>query len=224
MPLSADETTSRPAPPPKQGGGALSWPNRITIGRLLMVPVFILLYLDGADQPVYRYAALGLAAVIGILDAVDGQLARRTGRVSRLGSVLDPLADKSLMIAAFVLLSLPGHLTRDPDLQPLHLPYWASVPIISRELVMVVGAAVVFVVTGRLEGSPSVAGKAATVVQFVTIVVTMLAPELIRWMPAVMPPVLEGVWAVAVALAIVSLLGYVRKAAHWLGNHDHEAG
>ena len=187
----------------------LSWPNRITLLRLLLVPVFVLLLLDAAHSAAYRLAALGLAVLIGIADAADGIIARRTGKVTKIGSVLDPLADKALMISALVLLSS----IRVMPNADLRLPYWVSVTLVSRDVFMLLGAAVLFVLTGLFQALPSPSGKAVTVMQFVTIAATVASPDLVRWWPETAWWGLRVVWVVTVALGVVSWLGYIRMGS-----------
>jgi cardiolipin synthase len=187
----------------------LSWPNRITVLRLLMVTPFIILLLNSSDSPAYRYGALGLVVLIGVGDAADGIIARRTGKVTKIGSVLDPLADKALMISALLLLST-ARVAPDPATR---LPYWVSVTLVSRELFMLIGTAVVFVLAGIFQAVPSPAGKAATVGQFVTIGLAIALPDLNAWMPRAMPIAANVIWGVTVAMALLSWVGYIRMGS-----------
>jgi len=196
----------------------MSWPNRITLLRLLMVTPFILLLLNSSEGWGYRYGALGLAVLMGIADAVDGIVARRTGTVTRIGSLLDPLADYALTISALVTLSVPGVLSDDPSLR---LPYWVSVTLVSRALFMLVGTVVVYLLSGFFQGLPSASGKGATVLQFVIIVLACASPDLARVVPRVLPWVLNAVWGVTVALGILSWLGYIRTGSKLLATGNH---
>jgi cardiolipin synthase len=197
----------------------MSWPNRITLLRLLLVPVFILLVLSAAESAAYRYAALGLAIALGVCDAADGILARRTGAVTRIGSILDPLADKALMISAVVLLSLEGILsTEHPD---LHLPYWVSVTIVSRDLFILVGTGIIFLLVGLFHALPSASGKAATVVQFILIAAMLASPDFLRWFPSATWYGLYGIWVVTVLLGVISWLGYLRTGSKLLSAGGH---
>lgn len=191
----------------------MSWPNRITVLRLLLVTPFILLLVNAAVHPAYRYGAMVLVVLIGILDAADGIIARRTGTVTKIGSVLDPLADKALMISALVAMSFPGVLSEDPGVR---LPYWVSVILVSREVFMLVGAAIVYLLAGFFQGLPSVSGKAATVMQFVTVVLTCASPDLLAWQPRLTGIVLNVVWGVTVGLAVLAWLGYIRTGSKML--------
>ncbi len=191
----------------------MSWPNRITVLRLLLVTPFVLLLVNAAFHPAYRYGALGLAVLIGVLDAADGIIARRTGTVTKIGSVLDPLADKALMICALVALSFPGVLSEDPS---IHLPYWVSVTLVSREVFTLIGAVIVYLLAGFFQGLPSVSGKAATVMQFVTVVLTCASPDLLAWQPRATRIALNVVWAATVGLAVLAWLGYIRTGSKLL--------
>ncbi|MBE3070042.1 MAG: CDP-alcohol phosphatidyltransferase family protein [Planctomycetes bacterium] len=197
---------------------SMSWPNRITVARLLLVTPFILLLLNARESWAYRYGALAMALVLGIGDAVDGIVARRTGSVTRIGSLLDPLADYALMISALVTLSIPGVLSDDPSLR---LPYWVSVTLVSRAIFLLMGTVVVFLLAGFFQGLPSATGKAATVMQFVTVLVMCAAPDVVGLAPAAAPWVLNGLWGVTVALGVISWLGYVRMGSKLLAAGGH---
>jgi phosphatidylglycerophosphate synthase len=197
----------------------MSWPNRITVLRLLLVTPFILLLLDARENPGYRYAALALVVLLGVGDAVDGILARRTGAVTRIGSVLDPVADYALMISALVTMTFPGVLSQDPEVR---LPNWVTVILVSRAVFMLVGMGIVYLLAGFFQGLPSASGKAATVMQFVTVAVMCVAEDLIKLSPHIVWCILYGLWGVTVLAGVVSWLGYIRTGSKLLtagGNH-----
>jgi len=196
----------------------MSWPNRITVTRLLMVPVFVLLLLNARDHWAYRYGAAALAGLLGLADAADGILARRTGTVTKVGSILDPLADYALTISAMVTLSIPGILSAD---RTLFLPYWVSVTLVSRALFMLGGMIILYLLCGVFQGLPSVTGKAATVMQIVVVLVTCASPDLLQVLGDWAWAVLYSVWGVTVALAILSLLGYIRVGSKLLAAGGH---
>jgi len=196
----------------------VSWPNRITIARLLMVPVFVMILLNASEHWGYRYGALGLALLLAAADAADGILARRVHATSRIGSILDPLADYCLAISAMVVLSVPGILSDDPD---VHLPYWVSVTVASRAVLMLGGSAVIYFVCGLFRGLPSVTGKAATVMQFITVLVTIASPDLLKHFGWPAEVFLYGIWGITVSLAVISFLGYVRTGTKLLSATGH---
>ena len=86
---------------------ALTWPNRISLLRLLLVWPFVLLLLNQRELGWARHAALGIFLVMGVSDFIDGLLARRLNARTRLGAILDPLADKVLIVCSVVVLSSP---------------------------------------------------------------------------------------------------------------------
>jgi len=146
--------------------------NRITILRILVVPVFILILLyytldlaRGQAQETYRIAALILFIAAAATDALDGYLARSRDEITPLGRILDPLADKALLLSALILLTRPSL----PALEP-HIPIWFTLLVISRDGVLILGAAVIHAVAGRVEVKPRIVGKVATFFQMITVV------------------------------------------------------
>jgi cardiolipin synthase len=196
----------------------MSWPNRITVLRLLLVTPFILLLLDAKENPGYRYSALALVVLLGAGDAVDGILARRTGAVTRIGSVLDPLADYALMISALVTMTFPGVLSQDPE---VHLPNWVAVILVSRAVFMLVGMGILYLLAGFFQGLPSASGKAATVMQFATVAVMCVAEDLIKLSPHLVWCILYALWGVTVLFGVVSWLGYIRMGSKLLTAGGH---
>ena len=196
----------------------MSWPNRITVLRILLVTPFILLLLNAADSPLYRYGALALAVFVGVCDAADGILARRTGSVTKFGSILDPLADYAFMISALAILSMRNILSTDLDIR---LPYWVSVTLIGRMLFILVGSAIVYLLAGFAQGMPTAIGKAATVMQFVVVALMCAAPDVVPLWPRAVPVVLHVLWGITVLLGVVSWLGYVRTGSKILTAGGH---
>ena len=117
----------------------MTWATRITILRLILVPVFITLlitYQDrGGKEDVWRWTALAVFAVAGISDFIDGYLARHCNQASALGALLDPIADKLLLLAALVSLSFISIGARP-------FPIWFPAIIISRDALLLGGYAV----------------------------------------------------------------------------------
>ena len=196
----------------------MSWPNRITVLRILLVTPFILLLLDAADSPAYRYGAMALAIFLGLCDAADGIIARRTGTVTKIGSLLDPLADYAFMISALSILSMRGVLSENPDIR---LPYWFSVTLIARAVFILVGSFIVHFLAGFAQGMPTASGKAATVLQFVVVAVMCAAPDLLAVLPNTMPVILHVLWGTTVLLGIISWLGYLRMGSKILTAGGH---
>jgi len=199
----------------------MSWPNRITVLRILLVTPFVLLLLGAADNPAYRYGAMALAIFVGLCDAADGIIARRTGTVTKIGSLLDPLADYAFMISALSIMSMRGILSQEnPDIR---LPYWLSVTLIARALFMLVGSFIVHFLAGFTQGVPTASGKAVTVMQFAVVASMCIAPELMGWLPTAAPYVLNSLWGLTVFLGVISWLGYLRTGSKILTAGGHGA-
>jgi cardiolipin synthase len=177
-------------------------PNLITALRMqLVVPLCWLI-----DAGRYEGALL-VAAVAGLSDAVDGFLAKRFGWQSWIGGILDPLADKLLLNAAFVWLALVGE-----------LPPWLALLVVGRDLVIVAGAIAYHALLGRFDAAPSRLSKLTTAVQIGFVLVELL--RLSHWIE--IPAPLHGVLIATVATCtLASGLHYVvvwgaraRHAAH----------
>ena len=139
--------------------------NKITILRILLIPVFVVevLYYVETGNEIHRLAALLCFVVAAILDGVDGYVARRYHQWSELGTVLDPLADKLLLVSAIVVLSFD----HAPYLR--QIPLWLTGMIIGRDFLLGIGAVVVRLVVGKITVRPRLTGKLATVFQMLTV-------------------------------------------------------
>lgn len=136
---------------------------------MVLIPVFVSLLF-------YQRFVLALAVfvVAGVTDGLDGLLARRFNQKSQLGTILDPIADKLMLVTAFVVLSMRSVF---PQPVPSHLPipFWVTVAVISRDVFILVGAAAINVVTGFRSFRPSMLGKINTVIQIGAIGIIMFA-------------------------------------------------
>lgn len=140
----------------------LTLANQLTLGRLFLVPAIVILVIYG-----YNGWALIAFIVAGITDSLDGLIARRSGQRTDLGALLDPMADKLLLMSTFVVLTVPGL-----DLAN-QLPVWLTVLVISRDVIIVVTVAVVNLAVERFTFTPSIFGKVATFVYVVTGITTL---------------------------------------------------
>lgn len=135
--------------------------NKVTILRMLLIPFFVVevLYYVKSGNEFHRIAGLLTFAVAAICDGVDGYIARRFHQHSELGAILDPLADKLLLVSGVVLLSF--------DHGPLlgQIPLWLTGTIIGRDLFLLLGLIVIHITVGRVTVQPRLIGKAATVLQ-----------------------------------------------------------
>lgn len=152
----------------------ITFANKITFVRIFNVPVFILLLLYyknsvKLDNPneLFRYFAIIVFLLTISLDVIDGYIARKRNEITKLGSILDPIADKSLLISAFILFSGNSIGTSHP-----HLPVWFVLLVISRDIVLIAGALIIKLFTGAINVQSRFLGKAATFFQ--TAIVTIV--------------------------------------------------
>jgi CDP-diacylglycerol--glycerol-3-phosphate 3-phosphatidyltransferase len=144
--------------------------NKITIGRILLVPVFIVqvIYYARTGNEYFRASAVLAFAVAALADAVDGYIARHYNQRSQLGAILDPLADKLLLVSAVILLSLKNnsYLAR--------LPIWLTIVILSRDALLIIGLALFHYMATAITVHPRISGKLATVLQMATVLWVLL--------------------------------------------------
>jgi CDP-diacylglycerol--glycerol-3-phosphate 3-phosphatidyltransferase len=168
-------------------------PNLLTLMRLLLVPVLaVLLLRDDGDDAALRWAATAVFVIAALTDLADGEIARRSGTVTTLGKIADPIADKALTGVALIGLSWLGD-----------LPWWVTVVILGRELAV---TALRFVVIRHGVIPASRGGKAKTVAQVIAISL-YLAP-----LPNWADPIKITVMAVAVILTVVTGIDYALRA------------
>lgn len=158
----------------------MTFANKITVIRILLIPVFVWLTLDyirdfqkGSDKEWERVLACLIFAIAVISDGVDGYIARRYHQKSELGSFLDPLADKALLVSAMILLSV-----RFKDGTPFNqLPLWFPVLVISRDLILLAGTLLIHMLTGKMTPRPRFVGKCATFFQMIVLGWVLLKVE-----------------------------------------------
>ena len=148
--------------------------NKITLVRILLIPVFVgfaLYYThsvdEGAPDERLRWGAIVVFVIASVSDALDGWVARHYNQRSRLGVILDPLADKLLVLAAICVLSFSSW--------PHGLPLYFVILSISREVLTIAAAFVIKYVAGKVEIVPHWTGKASTFTQLVAISAAMLS-------------------------------------------------
>src|SRR5213083_2432401 len=129
--------------------------NKITILRILLIPFFVVqvLYYVKNGNELHRLLAILSFAVAAICDGVDGYIARRYDQRSELGAILDPLADKLLLVSGIVLLSFDHR----PYLQTI--PLWLTGTIIGRDMLLLLGLIVIQMMVGKVAVRPRILGK-----------------------------------------------------------------
>ena len=180
----------------------LNWPNRITIGRILLVtPLVICLLNLNSGGTAWRHVAFGLVVVMAVSDALDGFLARRLNEETPLGRFLDPVADKLLIVCAVVLLAIDS--TAVPGFK---LPSWVPVIALGKDVLTLIGFAMVYATTGQYFVRARIWGKACTLVQLVMIAYCLVAPDLAAPLRRAWP----GLYGLASALAIIAIVDYLK--------------
>jgi cardiolipin synthase len=185
----------------------LTIPNLITLFRIILTPLFIIFLIQGN----YR-KALVVFILAGVSDLADGLIARTWHQKSRLGSYLDPLADKLLMAASFVTLSIYQQ-----------IPSWLTVVVLSRDVILAVGVVIFRLADIPLVVRPSLAGKWTTTFQLVTVGFVLLN-KIWPFHPLVLPVF----FYVTGALTTISGLQYfyrgIKQTNMFQGNGAKENG
>lgn len=132
-------------------------PNLITTIRIILAPVFIIYLIN--DQ---FFSGLIIFIVCAVSDGIDGLVARLFNQRSRLGSYLDPLADKIVLVSAFIALAFIGI-----------LPSWLTVLVISRDILILLGVVVLFLYDQKFNIHPVLSSKITTCCQFITVSVVL---------------------------------------------------
>jgi CDP-diacylglycerol--glycerol-3-phosphate 3-phosphatidyltransferase len=179
--------------------------NQITLARILMIPVFVVFAVyyatsvrDGLPDEWLRWGAVGAFVFAAASDAIDGWVARHFNQRSALGVVLDPIADKGLLLTAIITLGLYPW--------PVSLPLWFPVLVIARDVVILVGCGLLKFFTGDVEVRPSMLGKIATALQMGAVAWVLLQIPSQHWV----------VWAAGL-FTMMSGVGYVWRGMHAMG-------
>ena len=191
--------------------------NKITIVRILMIPAFVTMAIyygqsvqRGEPLEWQRFTAIAIFLVAAISDGLDGYVARRYNQRSALGVILDPIADKGLLLSGIITLSISNWSETDPTYG--RFPAWFPVLIITRDAVIVVGSVVLHLLNGKVQVRPSWTGKVATVLQMAAIAWVMLQ---LRFIP------LPYIVAAAGFFTFVSGIIYVRDGVRQLQLEGH---
>ncbi len=170
--------------------GALNIPNTLTMARIVIIPVFI----TSIMYKRYDYS-LYLFIIAALTDIFDGLFARLKNQKTALGTFLDPLADKFLIVTAFIILSTYGW-----------IPKWLTITVISRDIIVITGWFLLYLITGTSRVEPSVLGKATIWLQSILIAYVLIDINLL-FLPDI-PRLL--LWTTAL-LTILSGLHYIYR-------------
>lgn len=197
----------------------LNWANRITIARILLIVPFVSCMLKINDPELgdmMRYIAVVIFFAMAASDVLDGYLARKKGQVTRLGSFLDPMADKMLMTSACLLLA-----SQRAHVGEFLLPSTVVVLIVGKDLFLLIGFTIVYFITSEIRIVPVLIGKIATALQLSMVAAILLAPEISRIVPGWIW-FLRVLWWSAAGTAILATLIYIRTGSRYI--EDYEQG
>jgi cardiolipin synthase len=200
----------------------LSWANRMTILRILLVVPFVICMLkinspefSPAMRNMIRYLSFGIFLVMAISDTLDGYFARKNRQITRLGAFLDPIADKLLITSACLLLSSQRARVSDEFV----LPSTVVVLIIGKDLLLIIGFIIVYFLTSELFVAPVLIGKIANGLQMAMVGAILVAPEISRVIPGWIW-LLRTVWWAAACAAILAMLIYIRNGSRYIEEHE----
>jgi len=155
------------------GRDLVTWPNLVSLGRAALVPLFLVMVLRHRSDN-WRFIQAALFTLIALSDALDGFLARRLKARSALGTIIDPLADKVVVVPTYLVLSSRAVLQH-------HIPLWLAFPVVTRDVLMALGSLVIYLRHGTLHVKVTPLGKAATVFQMATVVAFILSQVAFPW-------------------------------------------
>jgi len=199
----------------------LNWATRITIFRILLIIPFVIFMLKINDpalsdiaRNVMRYVSILLFLVMAVSDGVDGYLARRKNQITKLGAFLDPIADKLLITCACLLLaSQRGHV------ENFLLPPTVVVLIIGKDLFLLIGFVIVYLITSKIHIAPVFAGKLATTLQLSMVAGILIGPDVSGILPGWIW-FLRTLWWSAAGTAIFVTLIYIRDGSRYIEAYE----
>jgi len=192
--------------------------NKITVVRILMIPAFVTMaiYYGQSIQrhdPLewQRFTAIAIFLIAAVSDGLDGYIARRYKQRSALGAILDPIADKGLLLSGIITLSISNWSEVDPDYG--RFPAWFPVLVITRDAVILVGAVILhYFIGNKMRVKPSWTGKVATVCQMCAIAWVMLQ---LHFLPLIFVVFVAGIFT------LISGVIYVMEGVRQLQAEGH---
>ena len=197
----------------------MNLPNKITVCRIILIPVFVYFALRysstvaaGQEEKWLRFAALGVFALASLSDALDGYIARHYAKSTSLGKALDPVADKLLLLAGILTLSftkwMPG------------LPAWFGMLVVGRDLLIVFGYFVILYFAGQVKMKAYLSSKICTAFQMLTLCWALLDV----WSGATRSIFLNTLIYLAAILTVISGLHYIWNGICQLKNRNDNSG
>ena len=182
---------------------AINIPNILTVGRILLTPLFVIFLIRDLFGP-----ALVVFTMAAVSDGLDGLIARVFNQRTILGAYLDPIADKLLLSSAFISLAVLEI-----------IPAWLTVVVISRDVIIFMGIAVLTLTSKTFAMKPSLVSKCTTLVQLTTVFAVLIKPDISCY-----GYVESGLFWAAAGLTILSGLHYIYVGLNILQETSENTG
>ena len=183
----------------------MTFANKITLFRILSIPFFVASLIFYTPEKEYlKFVALSIFLLAIVSDIIDGYIARTQRQKTKAGAILDPLADKALLLTAFIFIYRISNVHFS-----VSLPLWVLLIVISRDAIILTGSGIIMMTSQDAQIKPTWWGKLTTFFQMMTIVSLILE---LKFSPFI--------WWVAVLFTIISGIDYARKGINTL-NSDH---
>jgi cardiolipin synthase len=178
--------------------------NNLSVLRILLVPFFVTSLLYYSPQRTFlQNWGIAIFLIACMTDGVDGYVARRLNQKTILGSYIDPIADKLLLLSGFLSLSFMSHLPGE-----MRIPAWVTISVVTRDFVILTGAAIIFLTTGKLKAQPLLIGKITTFFQMGTLFMALVGvPDTLKYI----------FFVVTTILTVISGVGYIRVGGRMVG-------
>jgi cardiolipin synthase len=175
-------------------------PNLLTLLRLLLIPVFLIASFRGAFG-----AALIIFVTAAVTDILDGVVARRLNQRSRLGAILDPAADKTMLVCGYLYYTLAGNVG-------LRIPGWLTFVVFIRDFLIAMFAYLLYTRVRVKRFPPSLAGKISTALQAVTLGAVIAVNGAMPWLAGFA----EVMFRTALLVTLFSAADYIRRGKRML--------
>lgn len=181
--------------------------NKISLFRILTIPFFVAIILYySPERDFLRFVALIIFLLAVLSDAIDGYIARTKKQITKAGAILDPLADKLLLISGFIFLYFQGYF-----IGGIRIPLYIVVTVISRDVIILLGSLVIYIVRQDLEIRPSFWGKLTTILQMLVIISVLLQNKFTYL-----------ICNITFVATLISGIGYIRRGFKILYDTDNK--
>lgn len=175
----------------------MTFADKLSVLRIILIPVFLLLLSYSRAYDILRYWAIAVFFLAVLTDFFDGLVARIKNEKSAIGTVIDPVADKLLMISAFIALYTLG----------FHIPLWVVVISVSRDIILLIGFAMLSFLRVEISISPTFLGKTTTTLQMATVMAVLF-----HWRYS------PYLWTISALCTFISGIGYITRGVNAVGS------